>query len=135
MAIKMFVNLPIRKLARSVAFWEQVGFTFNPQFTSETTTCMVISEENYAMLLEDGEFGRFTDRAIADPKTSFEAIIALALDSRAAVETMMEKVLANGGTEYGEAKDYGFMYQRAFIDIDGHHWEPFFMDPAYVNEE
>lgn len=134
MAIKMFVNLPIRKLADSVAFWEKLGFTFNPQFTSETTTCMIVSEDNYVMLLEDADFRTFTNRTIADPRTSIEGIVALALDSREAVDAMMAQVIANGGSEYAEARDLGFMYQRAFVDIDGHHWEPFWMNPDYVTE-
>ncbi|MFM2307997.1 MAG: hypothetical protein RLY87_117 [Chloroflexota bacterium] len=134
MAIKMFVNLPIRKLADSVAFWEKLGFTFNPQFTSETTTCMIVSEDNYVMLLEDADFRTFTNRTIADPRTSIEGIVALALDSREAVDVMMAQVIANGGSEYAEARDLGFMYQRAFVDIDGHHWEPFWMNPDYVTE-
>ena len=132
MAIKMFVNVPIRTLSESVRFWGALGFTFNPQFTSETTTCMIVSEDNYVMVLEDADFRGFTDRAIADPKTSIEAIVALALDTREAVDAMMTQVLANGGSEYGEPKDYGFMYQRAFVDIDGHHWEPFWMNPEHV---
>jgi predicted lactoylglutathione lyase len=130
--MKMFVNLPIKKLADSMAFWGALGFSFNPQFTSETTTCMIVSEDNYVMLLEHADFGRFTDKAIIDPTTHREVLIALALDSRADVDAMAEKVIANGGTMYGEPVDYGFMYQRAFIDIDGHHWEPFFMDPTHV---
>lgn len=131
----MFVNVPIRKLSESVRFWSALGFTFNPQFTSETTTCMIVSEDNYVMLLEDADFRSFTDRAITDPKTSIEVMVALALDSREAVDAMMTQALANGGSEYAEARDMGFMYQRAFVDIDGHHWEPFWMNPDYVNEE
>ena len=135
MSIKMFVNVPIRKLSESVRFWGALGFAFNPQFTSETTTCMIVSEDNYVMLLEDADFRSFTDRAITDPKTSIEVMVALALDSREAVDAMMTQVLANGGSEYAEARDMGFMYQRAFVDIDGHHWEPFWMNPDYVHEE
>lgn len=135
MSIKMFVNVPIRKLSESVRFWSALGFTFNPQFTSETTTCMIVSEDNYVMLLEDADFRSFTDRAITDPKTSIEVMVALALDSREAVDAMMTQALANGGSEYAEARDMGFMYQRAFVDIDGHHWEPFWMNPDFVNEE
>ncbi len=135
MSIKMFVNVPIRTLSESVRFWGALGFTFDPQFNSETTTCMIVSEDNYVMLLEDADFRSFTDRSITDPKTSIEVIVGLALDSREAVDAMMTQVLANGGSEYAEARDMGFMYQRAFVDIDGHHWELFWMNPDYVNEE
>jgi predicted lactoylglutathione lyase len=131
----MFVNVPIRTLSESVRFWGALGFTFDPQFNSETTTCMIVSEDNYVMLLEDADFRSFTDRSITDPKTSIEVIVGLALDSREAVDAMMTQVLANGGSEYAEARDMGFMYQRAFVDIDGHHWELFWMNPDYVNEE
>jgi len=105
----MFVNVPIRTLSESVRFWSAVGFTFNPQFTSETTTCMIVSQDNYVMLLEDNDFRSFTDRTITDPKTSIEVMVALALDSREAVDAMMTQVLANGGSEYAEARDIGFM--------------------------
>ncbi len=132
MGMKMFVNLPITKLADSVKFWGALGFTFNPQFTSETSTCMIVGEDNYVMLLEKTDFARFTDKAIIDTDTHREVLIALALESRAAVDEMATTVVANGGTLYGEPVDYGFMYQRAFIDIDGHHWEPFWMNPDHV---
>ena len=135
MAIKITVNVPIRKLSESMRFWGAVGFTFNAQFTNETTTCMVVSTDIYVMLLEDADFRGFTNRAIADPKTSIETIIALELDAREDVDAMMTKVLANGGSEYAEARDMGFMYQRSFIDIDGHQWDPYWMDPAYVHAE
>jgi len=86
------------------------------------------------MLLEVADFRGFTDRAIADPRTSIETIITLELDSREAVDAMMTKMLANGGCEYAEARDLGFMYQQSFIDIDGHQWNPYWMSLAYVME-
>ncbi|RKH58102.1 VOC family protein [Corallococcus aberystwythensis] len=130
MGSKIFVNLPVESLDRAVGFFTKLGYSFNPQFTDANATCMVISEDIYVMLLVKPFFKGFIQKEISDAKKSTEVIIALTADSRAAVDTLMEKALAAGARETKEKMDQGFMYQRSFEDLDGHQWESFFMDPA-----
>jgi len=132
MAKQIFVNLPVKDLKRSVEFFTQLGYTFNPQFTDENATCMIIGENIFAMLLVEDFFRTFTDREIVDARTGVEAIIALALDSRAQVDEQVERARAAGGIIPREPQDHGFMYQHAFQDPDGHLWEVFYMDPDAV---
>lgn len=130
MKTKIFLNLPVKDLQKSVAFFTQLGFTFNPKFTDENATCMIVNEDIYVMLLVEKFFQTFTKKSICDSKTSTEALIALSCESKEAVDTMMTKVLAAGGTEPKPATDQGFMYSRDFEDVDGHNWELFWMDPS-----
>ncbi len=132
MGTKMFVNLPINDLKKSMTFYEALGFTFNPQFTDDTAACMVISEHNYAMLLTHEKFKSFTTKPTPDAQQTTGVLIALALDSKAAVDDMVAKAVHSGGKEPKPKKDYGFMVQGTFEDPDGHTWEPFFMDPTHV---
>lgn len=129
MKTKLFLNLPIKDLQKSVTFFTQLGFTFNPKFTDENATCMIVSEDIYVMLLVEKFFQTFTKKSICDTKTSTEALIALSFESKEAVDAMMTKVLAAQGTEPKSATDQGFMYSRYFEDVDGHNWELFWMDP------
>ena len=132
MSIKMFVNLPVKDLDASMTFYRALGFTFNPHFTDATAAAMVISAENYAMLLTHAKFASFTSRPIPDAKQTTGVLVALALENKAAVDAMLGKAIAAGGTEPRPTADHGFMYQRTFEDPDGHIWEPFWMDPAAI---
>ena len=132
MARKLFVNLPVRDLKRTVDFYSALGFSFNPKFTDETATCMIIGEDNFAMLLTHEKFSQFTSNPIADAQKVTQVLVALTCDSRADVDAMVEKAKAGGGRETRDAQDHGFMYSRAFADPDGHIWEPFWMDPDSV---
>lgn len=133
MATKIFVNLPVKDLERSVAFFTKVGYTFNAQFTDQNAACMVISEDIYAMLLVEPFFSSFVPgKTIVDAKKSVEALVALSCDSREAVDKLVESALAAGARRYAEPKDHGFMYQWGFEDLDGHIWEHMWMDPAAV---
>jgi predicted lactoylglutathione lyase len=134
MATKIFVNLPVQNLDRSVSFFAKLGYTFNPQFTDENATCMVIAEDIYAMLLVEKFFKTFTPKPVADARQTTEAIVALSLDSREAVDTLVKTALESGARRYTEPKDHGFMYQWGFEDPDGHIWEYFWMDPAHVQK-
>jgi predicted lactoylglutathione lyase len=128
MGTRMFVNLPVKDLKKTKEFFGKLGFSFNPMFTDENAACMVISEDNYAMLLTEKFFKNFIpDKEICDSKST-EAIVALALESRAKVDEIVSKAIAAGGSEYREKQDYGWMYGRAFQDINGHIWEPFYAD-------
>jgi uncharacterized protein len=117
-----------------MAFFKALGFTFNPQFTDDNAACMVISEHNYAMLLTHDFFKGFVTKPVSDAHTSTEVLIALALDSKAAVDDMIAKAVSAGGKEPRRQQDHGFMFQRTFEDLDGHTWEPFWMDPAHVQK-
>lgn len=134
MSQKMFVNLPVRDLPKSIDFFKALGYSFNPQFTDETAACMVISEENYAMLLTHPKFAEFTNRAIADAITTTEVIICLSCDSREQVDEIMSKALAAGASACKPPQDYGFMYGQSFHDLDGHLWEFIWMDPSFVQK-
>lgn len=134
MATKIFVNLPVKDLQRSMHFFSQIGYTFNPQFTDDKAACMVISEDIYTMLLMEPFFKTFTPKEIVDAHKSSEVLIALSCDSREDVDTLVDKALAAGGTAAREPKDHGFMYERSFNDLDGHTWEFFWMDPGAINQ-
>ena len=134
MTTKMFVNLPVKDLAKSIAFYKALGFTFNPQFTNDTAGCMVISEHNYAMLLTHEKFKSFATKPIPDAHKTTGVMVALALDSKQAVDDMVAKALKAGGKEPKPKQDYGFMVQRTIEDLDGHTWEPFYMDPTHVQK-
>jgi hypothetical protein len=135
MATQIFVNLPVKSLNESVEFFTKLGFTFNPQFTDENATCMIVSDDIYVMLLTEDYFKTFTPKPICDATRSTEVLVALSLDSRTAVDQMVEKAVAAGGTTYKEAQDHGFMYAHGFQDLEGHIWEVFFMEPGAVNQE
>ena len=132
---KLFVNLPVRDLKRSVDFFTRLGFRFNPQFTDEKATCMILSEEAYVMLLVEDRFRDFTRRRIADTASGTEAILALTAGSRAEVDELAQKALDAGGSKAMEPMDHGFMYTRSFYDPDGHHWELFWMDPKAMEQK
>ncbi|HYI03123.1 VOC family protein [Hyalangium sp.] len=129
---KIFVNLPIRDLKRSVEFFTKLGFSFNPQFTDDKATCMIVSEEAYVMLLVESYFKDFTKKQICDTRTFSEGIFALSADSRAEVDELVKTALAAGGTHAADPKDHGFMYGWSFYDLDGHHWEVMWMDPTAI---
>jgi len=134
MATKIFVNLPVKNLDSSIAFFKTLGFSNNPQFTDETAACIVISEDIYAMLLTHSKFREFTGKEISDSSKNAEVIVALSAESKEKVTETVNNAIKAGGTEPIEAKDYGFMYQRSFQDLDGHLWEVVWMDPAAINQ-
>ncbi len=132
MSTKIFVNLPVKDLKKSVDFFTKLGFTFNPQFTDETATCMIVSGDIFVMLLTHAKFKEFTPKEICDSTKSAEVLVALSLASRGKVEDMVRTAVAAGGTTYAEPKDHGFMYQHGFQDPDGHIWEILYMDPSAI---
>jgi len=130
MATKIFVNLPVKDLKRSVGFFTSLGYTFNPQFTDETAACMIVSDDIFVMLLTREKFKEFTPKAVCDATKSTEVLVCLSCDSRDHVDDLVRKALAAGGTTHAEPKDHGFMYQHGFQDPDGHIWELISMDRA-----
>lgn len=135
MATKIFVNLPVKDLNKSIEFFTQLGYSFNPQFTDENATCMIISEHIYIMLLVEKFFQTFTKKEIADATKTTEVLICLSAESREAVDALVSKAVAAGGTTPNEPQDQGFMYGHGFQDLDGHLWEVMYMDPAAINQE
>ena len=135
MTTQIFVNLPVRDLDRSKAFFAALGYANNPQFTDENAACLVISDTIYVMLLVEPFFQGFTRKTICNARTHTEAILCLSAESRAGVDALADKALAAGGSETLEAKDYGFMYQRSFQDPDGHQWEVVHMDDAAMPKD
>ena len=127
----IFVNLPIENLGKSVGFFSDLGFTFNPQFTSEDTTCMVVGENIFVMLLENARFSTFVDKPIA-AKSSVEALIALSCESIDEVRNLCEKAFAIGARRYKEPDVFPAMFAWGFEDLDGHIWELFWMDPSHI---
>jgi predicted lactoylglutathione lyase len=134
-ARKIFVNLPVKDLKKSMAFFGKLGFTFNTQFTDETAACMVVSEDIYAMLLTHDKFKTFTPKQICDATKSTEVLVCLSASNRDEVNELVRKAVAAGGTTYNEPQDYGFMYGHGFQDLDGHIWELAFMEPSAIKKE
>lgn len=131
MSRQVFINLPIKDMARSQAFFKSLGFEFNPQFTNEQGACMIISKDHsYAMLLVEPFFQGFTKKTIADATKTTEVLIALSCESRQEVDEFVSKALAAGGTAPNPKQDHGFMYSHGFTDLDGHTWEVFWMDSS-----
>jgi uncharacterized protein len=126
MASKIFINLPVKDLDKTIEFFTKLGFSFDPQFTNKSATCMVIGENIYIMLLVEDFFKTFTKKRIATKAT--EAILAISAESREKVDDMLKKAKAAGGKEEREPQDHGWMYGRSFEDINGHIWEILYMD-------
>lgn len=130
MATQIYVNLPVRDLKRSVAFFSALGYRFDPRFTDENATCMIVGENIFVMLLVESFFKTFTKKALCDATRSTEVLVCLSCDRRAQVDELVSKALAAGGTTPTEPQDHGFMYQHGFQDLDGHLWELVYMEPA-----
>jgi uncharacterized protein len=135
MATKIFVNLPVRDLNKTIDFFTKLGFTFNPQFTDENATCMVVGESIFVMLLVEKFFKTFTKKEICNTTKDTEVILALSAESREKVDQMINKVIETGGRESREPQDHGWMYGRSFEDIDGHVWEIIYMDESAIKKE
>ncbi len=130
----LFVNMPVSDVARSTAFFAQLGFTFNPAFSDETAACMLVGEQAYVMLLSREKFAEFSKLPIADPATHALALYCFGVNSREEVDSVSAAALAAGGVEADGAEDLGFMYSRSFFDLDGHGWQIMWMDPAAAEQ-
>lgn len=123
MSRQLFVNLPVRDLQASVAFFARLGFDFDPAFTDENATCMIVGDGSYVMLLVEPFFATFIDRPVADARGSAQVLLALSAGSREEVDAMVASAVEAGGRTFRAPQDLGFMYQHAFEDLDGHLWE------------
>ena len=131
---KLFVNLAVNDLPRTKAFFSKLGFPYNPQFTNDEAACMPLSEDAFVMLLRRDRFMDFTKKEICDTARYTEGLFAISCDSRAEVDAMVNTAIEAGGTEATDPQDHGFMFVRTFYDLDGHHWEVMWMDPAALQK-
>jgi predicted lactoylglutathione lyase len=129
MGRQIYVNLPIKNMERTQAFFASLGFSFNPQFSNDQGACMVVADDIYVMLLTEPFFQGFTKKPVADAKKSTEVLLCLSCGSRAEVDELVRKAVAAGGTTPVPPQDHGFMYGHGFEDLDGHQWELMYMDP------
>ncbi len=133
MAKMIFVNLPVRDLAASTAFYVALGGTVNPQFSGETSTCLMFSDTIVVMLLTHAHYGEFTKRPIADARAARPLLLALSADSKDEVDAIVDRAAATGGTaDPNPVQDLGFMYNRHVEDLDGYVWEVIWMDPSAI---
>jgi len=132
MSTKIFLNLPVKDLKRSVAFYEALGWTVNKQFTDDTAACIVVSDDIYVMLLTHDKFSGFTSKQIADTSETAQILICISRESKEGVHQLVDTALRGGATEPRPATDMGFMILRTFDDLDGHTWEVMHMDPSFV---
>jgi predicted lactoylglutathione lyase len=135
MAMRTFVNLPVKDLAKTREFFAGLGFSFNEQFSDENAACMIISDDAYAMLVVEPFFQGFTQKAIADTSTASEVIVGLSAESKEQVDDLADKALAAGAEALGEPLDDGVMYMRGFRDLDGHQWSFLHLDMAALTEQ
>lgn len=134
MGTKVFINLPVQNLDRSIEYFTKLGFAFDPKFTDETATCMNVTEEVSVMLLVAEKFRMFTPKDICDAEKFTEVLVCLSLDSRAQVDEMVRNAVSAGGTTYNDPQDYGFMYGHGFQDLDHHIWEVIYMEPSPIRQ-
>jgi predicted lactoylglutathione lyase len=130
MSTKIFVNLPVKNLGKSVGFFTALGYDFDKRFTDETATCMIVTDDIFVMLLTHGKFKTFTPNEICDATKNTEVLVCLSCESRDEVDEMVRKAVAAGGRTYNEPQDHGFMYAHGFQDLDGHIWELVHMRPG-----
>ena len=128
MATKIFINLPVKDLDRSKAFFSALGYNFNPQFTDEKAACMVVSEHIYVMMLVESYFKTFTKKEVGNAHLATQVLLALDAASRDEVQQTITKATELGGSIYAKPQDHGWMYQHSFADLDGHQWEIIYMD-------
>lgn len=126
----IFVNLPVRDLPASRAFFDALGFGFDEKFCDDQAACMVVSEQAYVMLLERNRFADFVTKPVADASEATALTVAVSAESREAVDAFAEAALGEGATPAKDPQEYGFMYGRSFHDLDGHLWEVMWMDPV-----
>jgi predicted lactoylglutathione lyase len=132
MASKIFLNLAVKDLKKSIDFFTTLGFSFNPQFTDEHATCMIIGENIFVMLVIEQRFKDFTKKEICNAHKNTEVLIAIDADSREKVDEMVKTAVDAGGSIYMEPQDHGWMYGHGFADLDGHQWEVFYMDESTI---
>jgi len=133
MARKLFTNLPVKDLQKSIEFFTKLGFTFNPQFGDKNGACMIVGSDAFVMLLAEEFFRTFTKKELVNAATATEVITAITVDSKDEVDAIVDTALSAGGAPSNETSEQEFMYTRSFQDLDGHLWEVLYMDPTAMN--
>ncbi|MFF1452263.1 VOC family protein [Streptomyces sp. NPDC058274] len=128
----IFVNLPVTDVDTSKKFFTELGYSINPQFSTDDCACVVISDTIVAMMLSKQRYSDFTKKTITDATKTSEVLLCLSAESREKVDELVDKAIAAGGSATGGTQDQDFMYGRSFDDPDGHSWEVMWMDPAVV---
>lgn len=131
---QIFVNLPVKDLEASKAFFGRVGFEFNLNFTDDKAACMVVGENIFVMLLQEEFFKGFTTKDIANAAVTTEVLVSIAADSKEDVQAIVDRAFAAGAKPSIDPVDHGFMYQAGFQDLDGHMWEVMYMDPSTLEQ-
>ncbi len=132
MVTKIFINMPVKSVTKSIDFFSNLGFRFDPLFTDDKAGCIIIGENMYAMLVLESSFLTFTNKLVCDSAKCTESIIAINVESKKDVDDIVKKAKEYGGTEPKEAQDNGWMYSRNFQDLDGHLWDVFYMDQKKI---
>ena len=130
----IFINLSVKDVQKSTNFFKELGFEFNPQFSDETTSCLIIGDNIFAMIMNEERFNGFSKKEIVDTTSSSEVILTFSAKSRDQVDEMVNKALSSGGKTFSEPIDHGFMYIWGFQDLDGHLWEVTYMDESAMNQ-
>jgi uncharacterized protein len=130
----LFLNLPVADLAASRAFFAELGFGFNEKFCDEGAACMIVSDQAYVMLLQRDRFAEFVTKPLADPAETTALTACVSAESREEVDALADAAGRAGAGDGKGPRDYGFMYQRSFHDLDGHLWEIAWMDPVAVEK-
>ncbi|QQQ29549.1 VOC family protein [Chryseobacterium indoltheticum] len=132
---QIYVNLPVKDVQKTREFWTKLGFSINEQFSDEKAICVIMKQDHiYTMFLKEEFFQTFTDRPVAKGDTT-QTLLAIGVNSREEVDQMVETATENGGFKYSEPRDYGWMYQKTFADLDGHQWEVLFSDMSQLPAE
>jgi len=119
---QIFVSLPVADVQRSLAFFQALGFSYNPQFSDDTAACIIVSDTISVMLSTHAKFREFTPKAVCDTSKAVEVLLSLSCESRELVDSLVAKAVAAGGSTYDKPEDFGFMYTHSFVDPDGHGW-------------
>lgn len=122
MSRKIFLNLPVSHLEKSITFFKALGFSLNPEFSGDGAACVVVSDDIFVMLATHAKFREFTPKEVCDTSKAVEVLISLSCSSREEVDSLVAKALSAGGTTYDKPEDFGFMYTHSFVDLDGHGW-------------
>lgn len=130
-----FINLPVKDLKKTVDFFTHLGYTFNPQFTDENATCMIINDNTFVMLLVEPFFQTFIKKGISDASKTAEVILSFSAENRDKVDEMIRKAKEKGATTPMDSQDHGWMYQHGFQDLDGHLWEYAYIDVSAIPQQ
>jgi uncharacterized protein len=128
MATKVFINLPVKDLEKSMSFFSNLGYQFDDHITDELAACLIISDNIFVMLLQEEYFKTFTKKYVGDNRTFSEVLISLDAESKQAIQDIITKARQLGAHIYAEPEDHGWMYQHSLADLDGHLWEYIYVD-------